>query len=206
MKKIATLMLLFVSGALAAQDIALPKPQTAGGKPLMEALNARRTGRSFSAQELTQKQLSDLLWAANGVNRPDGKRTAPSAGDSREIDIYVFLKTGVYFFDADAHKLIQKSKTDERKNVGMQPFVEIAPVVLVYVGNFDKIARFDKESQNFYSATDVGYVSQNVYLYAAAEGLTTVALGMIKKDELTALLKIKNGKPLLAQPVGYPGK
>ena len=206
MKKITTVLLLFVSAALSAQDIALPKPKTSGGKPLMEALNARRTGRSFAAQELTQQQISDLLWAANGVNRTDGKRTAPSAGDSREIDIYVFLKTGVYLYDADAHKLVQKSKTDARKSVGMQPFVEIAPVVLVYVGNFDKIARFDKESQNFYSATDVGYVSQNVYLYAASEGLSTVALGMIKKNEIIDLLKIKNGKPLLGQPVGYPGR
>ncbi|MDR0694813.1 MAG: SagB/ThcOx family dehydrogenase [Prevotellaceae bacterium] len=206
MKKILTLVLLFVSGALAAQDIALPAPQTTGGKPLMEALNARRTGRSFSAQELTQQQLSNLLWAANGINRPDGKRTAPSAGDSREIDTYVFLKTGVYFYDATAHKLVQKSKTDSRKNVGGQPFVETAPVILVFVGNFDKMPRFDKESQNFYTATDVGYVSQNVYLYAASEGLSTVALGMIKKDELADLLKLKNGKLLLGQPVGYPGR
>jgi SagB-type dehydrogenase family enzyme len=206
MKKILTLLFVFVSGVLAAQDIALPKPQTTGGKPLMEALNARRTGRSFSAQELTQQQLSNLLWAANGVNRSDGKRTAPSAGDSREIDTYVFLKTGVYFYDADAHKLVQKSKTDSRKSVGMQPFVETAPVVLVYVGNLDKMARFDKESQTFYTATDVGYISQNVYLYAASEGLATVALGMIKKDELADLLKIQNGKLLLGQPVGYPGR
>ncbi|MDR2801962.1 MAG: SagB/ThcOx family dehydrogenase [Prevotellaceae bacterium] len=206
MKKSLTLLLLFVSGALAAQDIALPKPQTTGGKPLMEALNARRTGRSFSAQELTQQQLSNLLWAANGVNRSDGKRTAPSAGDSQEIDVYVFLKTGVYFYDAAAHKLVQKSKTDARKSVGGQPFVETAPVILVYVGNFDKMARYDEAKQIFYSATDVGYVSQNVYLYAASEGLSTVALGMIKKDEIIDILKLKNAKPLLAQPVGYPGK
>ncbi|MDR3350671.1 MAG: SagB/ThcOx family dehydrogenase [Prevotellaceae bacterium] len=206
MKKIATIILLFVSGTLAAQDIALPKPQTTGGKPLMETLNARRTGRSFSAQELTQKQLSNLLWAANGVNRTDGKRTAPSAGDSREIDIYVFLKTGVYFYDAAANKLIQKSTADNRKNVGRQPFVEVAPVILVFVANFDKLSRFDEASRTFYSATDVGYVSQNVYLYAASEGLATVALGMIKKEELTSLLNLKNGTPLLGQPVGYPGK
>jgi SagB-type dehydrogenase family enzyme len=206
MKKIATVLLLFVSVALAAQDIALPKPKTTGGKPLMEALNVRRTDRSFATQELTQQQISDLLWAANGVNRPNGMRTAPSAGNSQEIDIYVFLKTGVYFYDAAANKLVQKSKTDARKNVGMQPFVEVAPVVLVFVGNLDKIARYRPEDQTFYTATDVGYVSQNVYLYAASEGLATVALGMIKRDEITDLLKLKNAKPLLGQPVGYPGK
>jgi SagB-type dehydrogenase family enzyme len=205
MKKFTTIILLFVAGAVAAQDIALPKPQTTGGKPLMEALNARRTGRAFSAQELTQAQLSNLLWAANGVNRPDGRRTAPSASNCQEIDIYVFLKTGIYLYDAEAHKLLQKSKSDARKDVGAQPFVETAPVVLVFVGNFDKMPRYQSDMQQFYSATDVGNVSQNVYLYAASEGLSTVALGMIKRDELAVLLNIKNGKVLLGQPVGYPG-
>ncbi|MDR1406180.1 MAG: SagB/ThcOx family dehydrogenase [Prevotellaceae bacterium] len=206
MKKITIILLLFISGTLSAQDIVLPKPQTSGGTPLMDALNARRTGRSFSAQELTQAQLSNLLWAANGVNRPDGKRTAPSAGDSQEIDVYVFLKTGVYLYDAAANKLLQKSKTDARKSVGAQPFVETAPVILVFVGNFDKMPRFNEESKDFYATTDVGFVSQNVYLFAASEGLATVVLGMIKKDELATLLEIKNGKLLLGQPVGYPGK
>ncbi len=206
MKKglIAAFLMCFV-GVLSAQDIALPKPVTTGGKPLMEALNARQTNRSFSEKELTTQQLSNLLWAACGVNRPEsGKRTAPTASNNQEIELYVFLKTGVYLYDAKLHKLILKTKGDFRKDVGQQAFVEKAPVVIVYVADFAKMGRYNDEAKTFYSAVDVGYVSQNVYLYAASEDLSTVVLGMIKKDDLAKLLGIANGKILLGQPVGYP--
>ena len=199
-------LLFVVSGSLVAQDITLPKAVTTGGKPLMEALNARKTIRTFSSQELTQAQLANLLWAANGVNRADGKRTAPSASNCQEIDVYVFLKTGVYFYDATNHKLVLKAKGDLRSQVGTQAFTHKAPVVLVFVGNYDKMSRYKDrpEDMQFYAATDVGNVSQNVYLFAASEGMSTVALGGVKRDELMKILNITNGKVLLGQPVGFP--
>jgi SagB-type dehydrogenase family enzyme len=207
MKKLALLILLAISVNLSAQDIALPKPVTTGGRPLMEALNARRTERVFADKDFSNAQLSNLLWAANGINRPESeKRTAPTASNNQEIDIYVFLKTGVYLYDAKSNKLLLKTKGDHRKEVSTQPFVETAPVVLVFTADFDKMKRYPEEGRVYYSAVDAGYVSQNVYLYAASEGLSTVVLGMIKKDELAKLLNLKNGKVLLGQPIGFPGK
>jgi SagB-type dehydrogenase family enzyme len=208
MKKTVLSACLFMAGTLAAQDIVLPKPVLTGGQPLMNALNARRTERTFSEKELSQAQLSNLLWAANGVNRADGKRTAPSASNCQEIEVYVFLKTGAYLYNAAANTLELVAKGDLRKNVGRQAFVEKAPVVLVFAVNWDKMARYKDrpDDQAFYSATDVGFVSQNVYLYAASENMATVVLGMVNRDELAKTLKLKNGKVLLGQPVGFPGK
>ncbi len=205
MKQLTLLLFLCMAATVFAQDIALPEPQTTGGAPLLEALKNRRTQRTFANKELSQQQLATLLWAANGMNRkPDSRRTAPTASNNQEIDIYVFLKTGVYLYDAAANKLLLKVKGDHRKNVGMQPFVETAPVVLVYTADFSKMTRYNEESRIFYSAVDAGYVSQNVYLYAASEKMSTVVLGMVKKDELATLLNIKDGKVLLGQPVGFP--
>lgn len=174
----------------------------------MNALNDRQTIRSFSSQELSLAQLSNLLWAANGVNRGDGKRTAPSASNCQEIDIYVFLKTGVYLYNPSTDALEVIEKGDHRGKVGRQAFIEKAPVVLVFVANWDKMARYKDrpDDQQFYAGTDVGFVSQNVYLYAASESMSTVVLGMVNRDSLAKLLKLKNGKVMLGQPVGFPKK
>jgi len=204
MKKIFIVSLLWcVAGVLFAQDITLPKPVTTGGKPLMDALNARQSNRTFAEKELSMQQLSDLLWATFGVNRPDGKRTAPSAMNMQEIDIYVFLKTGAYLYDAKANKLVLKAAGDLRGSVGQQPFLEKAPVVLVFAADFSK-TRGDSEGTRLFAGIDVGYISQNVYLYAASTGMNTVAVAMVKKDELVKLLGITNGFILLGQPVGFP--
>jgi SagB-type dehydrogenase family enzyme len=207
-KKILFIALIFIAGYAGAQNITLPKPVKTGGKPLMNALSDRQTTRTFSTQELSQAQLSNLLWAANGVNRTDGKRTAPSASNCQEIDIYVFLKTGVYLYNPAANTLESIEKGDRRDEVGRQTFIKNAPVVLVYVANWDKMARYKDrpEDQQFYAGTDVGFVSQNVYLYAASENMSTVVLGMVNRDKLAKLLKLKNGKVMLGQPVGFPEK
>ncbi|MDR0668326.1 MAG: SagB/ThcOx family dehydrogenase [Prevotellaceae bacterium] len=208
MKKSLLLILVCIAGYAGAQNITLPKPVTHGGKPLMNALNDRQTIRSFSSQELSLAQLSNLLWAANGVNRGDGKRTAPSASNCQEIDIYVFLKTGVYLYNPSTDALEVIEKGDHRGKVGRQAFIEKAPVVLVFVANWDKMARYKDrpDDQQFYAGTDVGFVSQNVYLYAASESMSTVVLGMVNRDSLAKLLKLKNGKVMLGQPVGFPKK
>ena len=193
-------MILCTTGC--AQNIKLPAPNKDGGKPLMQALNERQTHRDFSAKQLSDQQLSDLLWAAVGVNRPDGKRTAPTARNCQQIEVYVFMEKGVYLYDAKENMLKLMVKGDKRKIVAMQPFPAEAPVLLVMVANYDKMTGMDMEHKEFYGATDCGYVCQNIYLYCASEGLHTVSLGSIQRDKIKDLLKF-NGKAILAHPVGF---
>lgn len=187
--------------------IKLNAPDMENSVTLMEALKNRQTNRSFSSQELGWQQLADLLWAAAGVNRPDnGKRTAPTARNAQEIDIYAFTSAGVFLYDAPNHQLKRITEGDCRQGLYSGGNFEKAPLILVYVGNFDKMEGFNEEARNFYSATDVGFVSQNVYLYCATQNLSTVICGSFNRDHAGKVLKIKNGKLLLAQPVGYPEK
>lgn len=205
MKKIlisSIAILLFSLNMIDAQNITLLPHSNMNGVSLSDALAGRATSRNFSAQSLSLQQLSDLLWAANGVNRTDGKRTAPSARNCQEIDIYLFTSEGVYLYDAPNHLLNQQLKGDYRKEVAMQPFVAKAPVILVYVANYKKMSMMDADAKAFYGATDAGFVSQNVYLYCAAEKLNTVVLGSIHRDKLAQLLNF-DGKAILGQPVGF---
>ena len=184
-------------------EIHLPTPEYGSGLPLMEALQRRATSRSFLPEPLTLQEISNILWAANGVNRPQlGLRTAPSARNAQEIDIYVFIEKGVYLYNAEKHMLMPIVNKDFRRELSDQKFFVDVPMVLAYVANFDKMEKFSDEAKEFYSATDVGFVSQNVYLYCASAKLSTVVCGMFDKDLLKKVLTIKNGKPLLVQPVG----
>lgn len=187
--------------------IALPEPQTSGGKPLMQALAARKSARDFRPEELPPQLLSDLLWAANGVNRSDGRRTAPSASNRQAIDIYVANKAGLYLYDAAGNALVPVLGGDIRPVTGKQDFVKVAPAVLIYSADFSKMANRSEEDAAFYSATDTGYISQNVYLYCASAGLSTVALGWVDKEELAKAMKLRSDqRVILTQPVGYPKK
>lgn len=198
------IMMMTTSFAQNSKDnmIQLVEPQRNGGMPLMQALNERVTLREFSDKMLTDQQLSDLLWAANGINRDNGKRTAPSARNCQEIDIYVLMSTGTYLYLADKHALQLVDAADIRSQAAMQPFVAKAPVLLMFVANYDKMTGMDKDTKEFYGATDAGFVSQNVYLYCASEKLATVVLGSIHRDFLEKKLGFK-GKAILGQPVGY---
>ena len=194
---------LFVT-AVTAQNIVLPKPVTTGGKPLMQALNERATNRNIAEKPLSVEHLSNLLWAASGINRPDGRMTAPTASNNQEIDIYVFLPAGVYLYDVKNHTLVFKLSGDHRAAAARQG----APsgVLLVYVADFGRMGRYDDTAKEFYSATDTGFVSQNVYLYCASEDLATVVLGQVNRPVVMELLNITNGKVTLGQPVGYPAQ
>lgn len=192
-----------VSLANNLKPIKLLMPQTESGKPLMQALKERQSQRSFSSEELPLQELSNLLWAANGVNRPDGRRTAPSAHNAQEIDIYVAKKEGLYLYHAGGHELIPVLPGDLRARMGKQDFVKDAPVVLVFVADIEKLG--GGSDADFYSATDTGYVSQNVYLYCASAGLSTVVLGWVDKEGLAQTMKLQpNQRVILSQPVGYP--
>lgn len=191
-----------------AQPQALPAPQTTGGKPLMQALKERRTEREYSDQAIAPQVLSNLLWAAFGVNRPESKsRTAPSAHNVQEIDIYVVTKQGVWLYDAHAHQLLPVHNKDIRALTGKQGFVKDAPVNLVYVSDWSKFTSDDDEYKRFYSATDTGFISQNVYLFCASEGLATMVRAYIDQPALAKALQLKpNQHIILAQSVGYPKK
>jgi SagB-type dehydrogenase family enzyme len=185
-------------------EIKLPPPQKTGGMPLMEALDKRQSNRTFSAKELSNQTLSNLLWAAFGVNRAgSGKRTAPSARNWQEIDIYVCNKDGVYIYDAKNNSLKPLMEKDIRADTGKQKFTKDAPVCLVYVSNFDRMGK--SKEKLFYSGTDTGFISQNVYLFCASSGLNTVVLGYVDKAALEKILKLgASQKVILTQPVGYP--
>lgn len=190
------------------QDLKLLKPQTEGGRPLMQVLMERKSSRDFSPEKLPLQVLSNLLWAADGVNRPDsGKRTAPSAVNWQNIDIYVAMADGLFLYDALAHTLKLVLKEDIREATGKQDFVKDVPVNLIYVADFAKINRGTDEDKNFYSAAHTGFISQNVYLYCASEGLATVVRGLIDREEMAKIMKLRpDQKIIFAQSVGYPKK
>jgi len=190
-----------------AKIIKLPEPRMDGGKPLMEALKERQTIRSFSAEKLPDQVLSNLLWAAWGVNRPEsGKRTAPSAHNAQEIDIYVATADSLHLFDAKEHTLKLVLEEDVRDKTGKQPFVKEAAVNLIYVADFAKM-RGSEDARTFYSAADTGFISQNVYLFCASEGLGTVVRGLGNTKALAKAMGLRpDQKVILAQSVGYPKK
>lgn len=189
-----------------AKPIKLLAPRAEGGKSLVQALKERKTLREFSPRELPLQVLSEMLWAACGINRPDsGGRTAPSAMNMQEIDIYVATKDGLYLFDAKENMLQPILAEDIRGLTGKQAFVKEAPVNLIYVANLSKMSKLSPEDVNFYAATDTGFISENVYLYCASEGLATVVRGWVDKPALAKAMKLGSDKIIvLAQTVGYP--
>lgn len=203
-----TILMIGITGrtvAAGAEEIRLPPPRTEGGMPLMQALKARHSTREFSARPLPAQVLSSLLWAANGVNRPgSGKRTSPSAKDMREITVYVATADGTYLFDPDAHVLRQVLARDIRMLTGTQDFVGQAPLNLIYVSDLGRMDASEADKR-FYSATDTGFIAQNVYLFCASASLATVVRGSVDRKALAATLKLApHQQVMLAQTVGYP--
>ena len=167
----------------------------------------RKTSREFSSEKLPLQVLSNLLWAADGINRPDGKRTAPTAMNKLEIDVYVAMADGLYLYDPKENKLVAVLAGDIRAATGKQPFVKDAPVNLVFVSDYAKFGNIPEDQKAFNSATDTGYISQNVYLFCASEGLATVVRGYVDKPTLATTMKLRSDqKVILAQTVGYPKK
>ncbi len=208
MRKYVFAVVLASASCLFAQDlkpVALPRPQTEGGRPLMPVLKDRKTTRDFAPDKLPEQLLSNLLWAAFGVNRPDGRRTAPSAMNWQEIDIYVATGEGLFRYDAKQNRLEPVLAQDVRGATGTQSFVATAPVNLVYVANLSKTG--SSPNANLFTAADAGFIGQNVYLFCASENLATVVRGSIDRVALAKKMRLRpEQKIILAQTVGYPKK
>lgn len=184
----------------------LPPPVQGGGLPLMQALMRRHSSREFSAKTLPPAVLSNLLWAAFGVNRPLTQgRTAPSAHDWEEIDVYAAMASGLYRYDPRLHALARLSEADLRALTGLQEFVAGAPLNLVYVADLSRMKEASAEDRRFYAGPDAGFIAQNVYLFCASEGLATVVRGLIDRPALARAMGLASEQQIvLAQSVGYP--
>jgi nitroreductase len=210
MKQTLALLVLLAGFSLAdAQEpksISLSPPQTTIGKPLMQALQLRQSSREFADALVAPQDLSNLLWAADGINRTEsGKRTAPSAMNWQETDVYVILSDGAFLYDAKTNSLNPVIAGDVRALAGTQGFVKDAPLTLVYVVDYARMTKANDEDRKLYGAADVGFIAENAYLYCASQGLAVVVRGSVDRPGLSERLKLRpDQKIILAQTVGYP--
>ncbi len=194
---------LVIGGFAQGNSEKLPEPKKEGGMPLMEALNKRSSARSFSDQTIDRQMLSNLLWAAWGINRPDGKRTAPSSMNKQEISLYVVEKDGAYLYDAHNNALVKVASGDFRKDCGMQKYVGEAPLNVIMVADTGISGKGDATHAS--SWADAGFISQNIYLFCASEGLATVVRASIDHGKLATDLSLSGSQEIiLGQTVGFP--
>jgi len=183
---------------------ALPAPRREGGRPLLSALNLRHSTRAYSSRALSMQTLSDLLWAAFGVNRPSGDRTAPYWRHIMVIDIYLAMSDGVWLYEPKAHELQFHLADDIRAQTGSQDFVASAPLNLVYVAHGERMQDLKVEERRLYSFVDTGFIGQNVYLFCASEGLGTVFRGAVDYAKLAEAMKLPDQQFVtFSQTVGY---
>jgi nitroreductase len=188
------------------KPVALPTPQTSGGRPLMQVLKERKSVRDFGPEQISRQMLSNLLWAAWGINREDGRRTAPSASNRQEIDVYVIMADGAYTYDAKANALKPVVRTDIRKLAGTQAYAADAPVNLIYIADTAKLGGDDAARLAIANA-NTGFIAQNVYLFCASEGLGTVVRASVNGADLAKALNLRAEQRItLAQSVGYAKK
>ncbi len=209
MKTILAFLLLPVS--LMSQnltDISLPQPRTTGGRPLMEVLTERHSSREFANIPIDLQNLSDLLWAADGYNRPsEKKRTAPNSRDYQEIDIYVVTENGVFLWNAGSNVLKAVVSKDIRTATGKQDFVGQAPLCLVYVADFTRVPGGKTPAQVNSSYANTAFIAENVYLFCASEGLNTIIRDYFDEVLLSKEMLLKDTQQIiLCQTVGKPPK
>jgi SagB-type dehydrogenase family enzyme len=204
------ILTLVSAGVLHAQNtktIKLLEPVLKTDKLFMDAIRERKSSRDFAVKELSLQDLSNVLWCANGINRPaDGHRTAPSAMNKQDVDVYAVMKDGIWLYDAATHELVSVVEGDFRKDAGMQDWVGSAPLNLIYVSDLAKLDfAKEREAQVMTGAIDAGHCSQNVYLYCAAAKLSVVVRTSVDKKKLAEILKLRPQQIVIAgQTVGYP--
>jgi len=193
------------TAAVCTEQRLLPPAQKEGGMPLFSALSLRHSSREYSDRALPEQLLSNLLWAAFGVNRPAGERTAPYWRHVMVIDIYAAMADGVWLYEPEKHALLRHLSHDVRAQTGEQGFAAVAPLDLIYVANGDRMSDLPFGARHLYSYVDAAFIGENVYLCCAAEGLGTVFRGAINRTKLTRALKLSRGQFVtFAQTVGYP--
>jgi nitroreductase len=190
--------------AVDVKPIDLPPAQVSGGKPLMQALKERRTVREIKTNALPDQVMANLLWAAFGINRPEtDHRTAPSAMNSQEVEIYVARHDGVFLYEPKPNRLLPLSRDDLRGKTSGQEFTN-APVALIFVADFARLAKAKPDDRLFYAALDTGCIVQNVYLCCASEGLASVVHDLNRPPLAAALNLRPEQRIILCQAVGYP--
>ena len=183
----------------------LPPARAEGGQALTAALKLRRSTREYSDRPLSAQMLSDLLWAAFGINRPSGDRTAPYWRHVMVIDIYAVMADGVWLYEPKAHTLLPHMNADIRAQTGLQDFVATAPLNLVYVAHGERMTDVSAEDRRLYASVDAAFIGQNVYLYCASEGLGSVFRGAVDYPKLGRALQLPESQFVtFAQTVGYP--
>jgi nitroreductase len=180
-------------------------PRKSGGMPLISALQRRHSTREYSDRRIPEQLLSDLLWAAFGINRPSGDRTAPYWRHVMVIDLYLALADGVWIYEPKGHTLGLHQDGDIRKHTGQQDFVATAPLNLIYVAHGERMTDVSPEERRLYASVDAGFIGQNVYLFCASEGLATVFRGAVDYPKLARTLRLPDQQFVtFAQTVGYP--
>ena len=185
------------------EKVNLPEPDKTKGIPLMQALDNRCSSRDFSEQTLSEQQISELLWACWGINRDNGKHTAPSSRNKQEMEVYIALENGLYQYLPEEHSLLCILSEDIRKVTGKQNFVGKAAANIILVANYEK-AGSDKETYHTTSACNAGFMSQNMYLYCSSEGLGTVVRAWFDAQKLHNAMKLgEQQEVILCQTVGH---
>jgi hypothetical protein len=182
----------------------LPPPTRSGGLPLMEALVRRQSQREFAPDPLPDQTLSDLLWAAGGINRSEhGGHTAPSAMNSQEVQLYVAMPQGLFLYEPVEHALLLKVASDVRRVTGHQDFVDNAPLDLVFVADHRRMTLVPAAQRQSYAFVSAGAMAQNVYLYCASAGLATVIRAWFDRTALSQAMGLEADQDLLlSQTVG----
>jgi len=187
------------------KTIQLPPVPDSGGRSVMEALHRRKTTREIKTDSLSNGLLGNLLWAAFGINRPEiAHRTAPSAMNSQEIDVYVARRDGVYLYEPKPHRLKLVAAEDVRSKTSGQAFGTNAPITLIYVADLSRLGKARPEARLTYANFDAGCISQNVYLFCASEGLATVVHDLDREPLARALRLGSDQRIIMAQAVGWP--
>lgn len=210
MKKFTVIASLLFLGTMlyaeAVKEIALPPPDLKSGKPFMQCVAERRSKRKFSTKALPMQTIGEILYVADGVSSKDGRKTVPTARNMQNQSVYVFTADGIYLYNSKKHALELVQTGDFRKLCGKQPFHKIAPLVLVFVSDMKAVGSTPEE-QAMYAGNHSGSASQNVYLYAASQGLSTVVCGLLDRNTLKKLLNLKADQMVIySQPVAYPAK
>jgi SagB-type dehydrogenase family enzyme len=190
----------------AASTIYLPSAHISGGLPLMQALAQRQSLREFDPAPLPLQTLSDLLWAAAGINRPTlGGRTTPSAMNAQELEVYVAMSNGLFLYHASTQSLQLVSASDVRRVTGYQDFVDTAPLDLIFVADHSAMKLVPAALRDSYAFAAAGAMAQNVYLFCASAGLATVIRAWLNRDALAAAMGLNNDHHiLLSQTIGKP--